>query len=72
MNTVNGALDLRFPEKVNAEIKASSVNGSMRSDFPILVRNHFLSHKMNGTIGQGGVVINLETVNGSIELSRLK
>jgi DUF4097 and DUF4098 domain-containing protein YvlB len=71
MHTVNGRLELRVPaQDVNADVQASSLNGSIHSDFPILVHEGFLSHKLDGRIGNGGVTITLKTVNGGINIDK--
>jgi DUF4097 and DUF4098 domain-containing protein YvlB len=71
MQTVNGGLELHLPGSVNADIEASSLNGSIRTDYPITVESGFISRKLHGKIGAGGAAINLKTVNGTIEISRL-
>jgi len=70
MNTVNGRLKLQLPGNVNADLEASSLNGSIHTDYPITVHSGFLSHKVEGTIGQGGPKIELHTINGSIDISK--
>ena len=71
MQSVNGGLDLKLPSQdVNADVEASSMNGSIHSDYPITVHNSFLSHKLEGQIGHGGVPIRLKTVNGSIDINK--
>jgi len=68
MESVNGRLELQLPQDVNADVQAKSLNGSIHSDYPITVHNAFLSHKLEGKIGNGGVSIELKTVNGSINI----
>jgi DUF4097 and DUF4098 domain-containing protein YvlB len=68
MQTVNGRLQLTLPKDVNADLEAKSMNGSIHSDFPITVHNGFLSHRLEGQIGKGGVSITLKTLNGSINI----
>jgi DUF4097 and DUF4098 domain-containing protein YvlB len=72
MRTVNGGLKLQLPDNVNADVKASSMNGSIRTDFPITVQGTFISRKLAGRIGVGGTSIDLETVNGSIDIIKTK
>jgi hypothetical protein len=69
-HTVNGGIDLELPPSVNANLHASTVNGHISTDFPLMIRGKFTGRQINGTIGQGGQSMNLETVNGSIELRR--
>ena len=71
MQSVNGGLHLKLPaQDVNADVEASSMNGSIHSDYAITVHNSFLSHKLEGRIGSGGVPIRLKTVNGSIDITK--
>jgi DUF4097 and DUF4098 domain-containing protein YvlB len=72
MRTVNGSLELELPSNANADVEASSVNGSIRTDFPITVQGRFLSRKLEGKIGGGGSNIDLSTVNGAIDIVKAK
>jgi len=69
-NTVNGNITVRLPAGVNADVSASTVNGSMDTDFPLTVQGRFSMKNMRGTIGSGGRDLEIETVNGSIHLER--
>jgi hypothetical protein len=69
-STVNGGISLELPDNVNAVVRASTVNGDISSDFPVTVTGRFGPRTMRGTIGQGGHELELETVNGSIELKK--
>lgn len=68
--TVNGGITLELPNEVNAELRASTVNGDITSDFPVTVQGRFGPRTMRGTLGRGGPELELETVNGSIELRK--
>jgi DUF4097 and DUF4098 domain-containing protein YvlB len=68
--TVNGAITLELPNDLNAEVHASTVNGSLSSDWPMTVRGKWGPKRMNGRIGNGGRELALETVNGDIELRK--
>jgi DUF4097 and DUF4098 domain-containing protein YvlB len=46
------------------------VNGSLTSDFPIMVQGRMNPRRIRATIGKGGRRIRLETVNGSVELRK--
>jgi DUF4097 and DUF4098 domain-containing protein YvlB len=72
LRTVNGGLKLQLPDNVNADVRASSMNGTIRTDFPITVEGRFVSRKLAGRIGAGGTSIDLETVNGSIDILKTK
>ncbi len=65
--TVNGSIRLELPASTSADVKAETVNGDITTDFPLTVKGRF-GRRMSGTIGAGGRSLDLETVNGSIEL----
>jgi DUF4097 and DUF4098 domain-containing protein YvlB len=68
--TVNGGITLTVAGDLNADIRASTVNGNITSDFPVTVQGRFGPRSVNGTIGSGGRTLALKTVNGSISLKR--
>lgn len=69
-STVNGGVSLYLPPSASARVDASNVNGSMTTDFPLTIQGKWGPRRMSGTIGQGGRVVNLRTVNGSLELRK--
>lgn len=68
LGSVNGSVELGLPGSPNANVKASTVNGGIRSDFPLTVQGSFASHSLSGTLGSGGTRIELSNVNGSIHI----
>jgi hypothetical protein len=66
--TVNGSIRLDLPRDAQAEIRAHTVNGDIRSNFPVTIHGGWIGRRLEGRIGQGGPVIEMSTVNGSIEL----
>ncbi len=68
LKSVNGSVDLRLPQSPNADVSASSVNGSISTDFPLTVKGHWVGKNMSGTLGNGGVHVELNNVNGSIHV----
>lgn len=72
-STSNGPITVRMPGNVGARLHASTnSNGSVRSDFDVLIHPGELSkHRMEGTIGGGGAKIDLTTSNGNINLVRM-
>ncbi len=66
--TVNGQIDITLPEGLNADVDASSVNGGIRTDFPLTVRGKWGPKRMTGKIGSGGRGLVLSTVNGGMEI----
>jgi hypothetical protein len=70
ISSVNGSIKLLLPASPNAEISASTVNGSLSSDFPMQVQGRFMSHHLTGTLGSGGTHIELSNVNGSTHIGQ--
>ncbi|HLA77245.1 MAG TPA: DUF4097 family beta strand repeat-containing protein [Vicinamibacteria bacterium] len=70
--TVNGSLTVTLPDTASTEVKARTVNGDIRTDFPLAVRGGLVGHKLEGTLGSGGRSLSLETVNGSVHLRKVR
>ncbi|MEO5511891.1 MAG: DUF4097 family beta strand repeat-containing protein [Longimicrobiales bacterium] len=69
--TVNGGVSVTFPAAgLDTQVRAQTVNGDIETDWPLTVRGRFGSKDLNGTIGAGGRMLNLSTVNGSIEIRK--
>ena len=66
--TVNGTITVELPPGIAADVRASTVNGHIETDFPLTVQGRWGPREMRGTIGGGGHELRLETVNGSIRL----
>ena len=69
-STVNGGITIDLPDSPDLEVDASSVNGSMNTDFPLTIRGRWGPRRMSGTIGQGGRSLSLTSVNGNMSLRR--
>lgn len=69
--TVNGSITVETPDGLDADFRATTVNGSIDSDFQILVRGKVSRQSVQGTIGSGGPQLRLSTVNGSIRLRKI-
>ncbi|NTW36053.1 MAG: DUF4097 domain-containing protein [Syntrophobacteraceae bacterium] len=71
--TTNGSIkvSLTNAEGLNADLRAHTTNGSVTIDFPITLQNLKGSKKhIEGKIGEGGPLIELETTNGSIRITK--
>ena len=66
--TVNGSIDLTLPSGTNADVHATSVNGTLASDFPMTVTGRLERRNMTARIGGGGSQLEFTTVNGTITL----
>ncbi len=69
LESMNGAIEVILPADANADVNASTMNGSVESDW-VLEKSGWLRNKANGTIGSGGRSISLSTMNGDIRLRR--
>lgn len=68
--TVNGSITVDLPADLNTEVRARTVNGDISTDFPLTVSGRINRRSLTGTIGGGGRSLELETVNGSVKLTR--
>jgi hypothetical protein len=68
-STVNGSITVLMPKRASARLLAETVNGKVRSDFP-LVGSRKGTKRLAGRIGGGSSNLKLKTVNGSIQLKR--
>jgi hypothetical protein len=64
----NSGITLRLPAKVDARISASTSNSSITSDFEMMTRGEISKHRIEGTLGAGGPLIDLHTSNGGIRI----
>lgn len=68
-STVNGRIELTLPTDTDADVRAQAVNGGIRTNLPIQVKGSWGPKSLRGTIGDGGGLLSLNTVNGSIRLN---
>ena len=69
LKSVNGTVELTIPSDANAEVTAKTVNGSIDNDFGLHVHHgRYVGHDLRGQIGSGGPEIELENVNGTIDI----
>jgi DUF4097 and DUF4098 domain-containing protein YvlB len=71
LNSVNGSIVLTIPADSSAQVKASTIHGSITNDFGLQVNDgEYVGHDLSGQIGNGGPRIRLSNVNGSIAIKR--
>lgn len=71
LDSVNGSVELQMPDDLNADVKFSSVNGNLTSDFPLTITGKMgPGHSASGKIGNGGRELVIDTVNGNVELRK--
>jgi hypothetical protein len=69
-STVNGSVVLTLPNDLNTDVKAQTVNGDISTDFSLTITGRWSRRRVEGTIGSGGRMLSIETVNGAITLKR--
>ena len=68
---VNGKIVLLVPADASARLEAETVNGSIDADdFGLKPEKGFVGRDLSGEIGSGDARISLDTVNGSIRISK--
>jgi len=70
-NTVNGSIDIELNRNSAFEVEGSTVNGRIDSDFDLRISRHFVGKSMSGKVNGGGFRVEVETVNGSIDISKI-
>lgn len=69
LQTTNGGVSLAVPEGYSAHLVASTVNGRLRTDFPITVQGS-VGRRIEADLGRGGATLRLGTTNGAVRLER--
>jgi hypothetical protein len=76
LSTVNGGVDVTLPSKAAANIKMSTISGTLYSDFDFTDTGKKMKQvggsQVNSTINGGGTELNLGTVNGNVYLRKGK
>lgn len=71
LETVNGGIELSLPADTSAEVKATTLNGSIRNEFGLTNRKDaWVGKELEGRLGTGAARVKLETVNGAIALEK--
>ena len=69
INTISGAVQLEIFSGFDADLRLQSVSGSVSCEFPVQIVEQ-KRNKLEGTVGDGTVPFEVETVSGRISLSR--
>ena len=69
-HTSNSGITLHLPGEVNARLSAATSNSSISTDFEMRMRGEISKNHIEGTLGNGGPLIDLSTSNGSIRVLR--
>ncbi len=69
--TSNSAIVVRMPSSASARVRARTSNSSITSEFDALTHGMTSKNTMEGTLGEGGPLVDVSTSNGSIKLLKL-
>lgn len=72
VNGINGSVDLRFADDVNADLEVHGVNGNINPELPNVTVKEQKRGRLEARIGNGGSVIEVSGVNGNIHLLSAK
>jgi Putative adhesin len=67
LESVNGSMTAILPPSLEADVQLSTVNGRVKSDFPIST-DDISNHRLHGQIGKSSREVLLRTVNGNVSL----
>jgi DUF4097 and DUF4098 domain-containing protein YvlB len=67
-HTSNSSVTVHLPSGANAHVIASTNNSSIDSEFEMMVRGATSRNHLEGDIGKGGPLVDLDTSNGSIRI----
>ncbi|MCP5115329.1 MAG: DUF4097 domain-containing protein, partial [bacterium] len=71
-STRNASITIQAPRSLAARVKASTSNGSISTDFDVAVEGGVRKKtRLEGAIGGGGPLVNLNSSNGNIRLKKL-
>ena len=71
-STVNGTITVETPSSLDANVSIDTMSGGISSDFPVQLSGRFGPRHAEGVIGRGGRRISMNTVNGSVELRKIR
>src|SRR6266516_921769 len=72
VNGINGSIELRLANGVNADLVAKGMNGRVRSEIPeVIIDKGDYGSSYFARIGTGGAPINVSGINGNVQLTRL-
>jgi hypothetical protein len=71
VNSNNASITLHLHDQPNARLIAHTSNSSITSDYEIRMQGGFSKNQVEGTLGNGGALIDLGTSNGSIRLLKM-
>jgi DUF4097 and DUF4098 domain-containing protein YvlB len=70
VQTQNGGIKVVLPEGYSARVETSTVNGSVRTDFPVTVTGTIDRRHLSGDLNSGGPTLRLVTTNGGVSITK--
>jgi DUF4097 and DUF4098 domain-containing protein YvlB len=70
VTTRNGGVNVSVPENYSAHFQTATLNGSLRSEFPLNLPGDPRSGNQDFSTGAGGPLIHVTTTNGSVRLKK--
>lgn len=71
VQTSNGGVRISVPEHYSARLEASTTNGGLNSDFPVMARGQGRRpREIEATLGGGGAPIRVRTSNGGVKITK--
>jgi hypothetical protein len=69
-SSVSGRVDVSLPQDLDADIEMSSLSGTLKTDFPIEVKEtkYGPGVRARGRVGTGSRIVKVSTVSGSLAL----
>jgi hypothetical protein len=67
LRTTNGSVSVTLPRAFSARLEASTTNGGITTDFPLMVQGR-IGRRVSAVLGDGGPELRLATTNGGIRL----
>jgi hypothetical protein len=69
VKTTNGGVSLDVPENYNAHLETGTVNGGIRTEFPVTVEGR-IDRQLSVDLGRGGRTLRVVTTNGGVVIRR--
>lgn len=70
-NSVNGGVEVFFPQNASFAVDLSQVNGDFEASFPLNIHSNPGSRRVSGEVNGGRHDLKITTVNGDVELAKL-
>jgi DUF4097 and DUF4098 domain-containing protein YvlB len=70
VTTRNGGVNISIPQNYSAHFQTETVNGALKSEFPVNQQGEAQSRNHDFSLGAGGPLIHVTTTNGGVKLKR--